>query len=161
RVLAQAKIPLKDAGACNTMRWALYTRLKATGLPIECGSGGLTKYNRTRLNLPKDHWIDAANVGRSTPHHLNCACVTPLIITAQGHGRRQTCLMDILGFPRTKPKGAKSVKGYQTGDMVKAVVTSGAKIGTFVGRVAVRATGSFNITTKQATIQGISHHCCR
>ncbi len=70
------------------------------------------------------------------------------------------CLMDILGFPRTKPKGAKSVQGYQTGDIVRAVVQKGIKAGTYVGRVAVRATGSFNITTKQGVIQGISHRSC-
>lgn len=39
RILAQAKAPLKDATAVNATRWALYERLKAIGLPIECGSG--------------------------------------------------------------------------------------------------------------------------
>ncbi len=47
RIQAQAKAPLKDAAAVNSTRLALFERLKATGLPIECGSGGLTKYNRT------------------------------------------------------------------------------------------------------------------
>jgi hypothetical protein len=51
----------------------------------------------------------------------------------------------------------KSVNGFQTGDMVKANVTSGKKVGVYVGRVAVRATGSFNITTKTETVQGISY----
>ena len=65
------------------------------------------------------------------------------------------------GFPRTGPKQAKRVKGFQTGDMVKAVVTSGVKRGTYVGRVSVRATGSFNITTKEGkTLQGMSHRQC-
>jgi 5-methylcytosine-specific restriction endonuclease McrA len=160
RILAQAKAPLKDATAVNATRWALYARLKATGLSLECGSGGLTKFNRTTRNLPKEHWLDAVNVGRSTPVHLFSVGVVPLLIRAEGHGRRQKCLMDILGFPRTSPKGAQSVKGFQTGDIVKAVVTSGAKTGTYVGRVAVRATGSFNVTTKQGTIQGISHRAC-
>jgi len=31
---------------------------------------------------------------------------------------------------------------------------------TYFGRVAVRATGSFNITTKTETVQGISHKHC-
>ncbi len=79
---------------------------------------------------------------------------------AKGHGRRQMCLMGKRGFPRTGPKGAKYVKGFQTGDIIRAVVTKGTKIGTYVGRVAVRATGSFNITTKQATIEGIDHRYC-
>jgi len=59
------------------------------------------------------------------------------------------------------PLDAKKVKGYQTGDIVKAVVTSGKKIGIHVGRVAVRATGSFDITTLTGTIEGISHRFCR
>src|SRR5262249_15566380 len=111
-------------------------------------------------NLSKEHWVDAACIGKSTPLRLALADVVPLQIEACGHGRRQMCLMDILGFPRTRPKGAQSVKGFQTCDIVKAVVTSGAMTGTYVGRMAVRATGSFNVTTKQGTVQGISHRAC-
>jgi hypothetical protein len=159
-VLAQAKVPLKDAAAVNMIRWALNARFKVLGLPVECGSGGLTKFNRTTRELPKDHWIDAACVGRSTPVHLSLAHVVPLHIAAEGHGRRQMCLMGKYGFPRTGPKGAKYVKGFQTGDIVCAVVTDGKKVGTYVGRVAIRATGSFNVTTKQATIEGIHHRSC-
>src|SRR5215468_7688863 len=44
-VKAQAKAPLKDAAAVNTTRWAQLNRLKSIGLPIETGSGGLTKFN--------------------------------------------------------------------------------------------------------------------
>lgn len=160
RILVQARAPLKDAAAVNVTRWALFERLQATGLPIECGSGGLTKFNRTVRGLPKEHWIDAACVGKSTPERLTIRQVNPLLITAEGHGRRQMCLMDKRGFPRTRPKQAKYVKGFQTGDVVRAVVTSGKKVGTYVGRVAVRATGSFNITTRYATIQGISSRTC-
>src|SRR2546425_8930274 len=53
KILAQAKSPLLDAAAVNATRWALYARLKMFELPVECGSGGLTKYNRTQRNLPK------------------------------------------------------------------------------------------------------------
>ena len=42
---------------------ALFQQLKQTGLPIEVSTGGRTKYNRTRLGLPKTHWLDAACVG--------------------------------------------------------------------------------------------------
>lgn len=62
RILAQAKTPLKDAAAVNATRWHLFERLKATGLPLETGSGGLTKYNRAQRNLPKTHWLDAVCV---------------------------------------------------------------------------------------------------
>ena len=161
RILTQAKAPLKDAAAVNATRWELFRRLQDLGLPIECGSGGLTKYNRSLRELPKTHWLDAACVGQSTPQTLQITGVRPLLITANGHGCRQMCRMDKYGFPRTGPKEAKFVKGFQTGDIVKAIVTSGKKVGTYVGRVAVRATGSFNITTEQGTVQGISYKHCK
>jgi len=161
RILAQAKAPLKDAAAINATRWALFERLKALGLPVECGSGGLTKFNRTTRNLPKTHWLDATCVGKSTPEFLQIKGVMPLRIRANGHGCRQLCLMDKRGFPRTKPKQAKRVKGFQTGDIVKAIVPAGKKVGTYIGRVAVRASGSFNITTHAGTIEGISHRFCK
>jgi 3-dehydroquinate synthase class II len=48
-----------------------------------------------------------------------------------------------------------------TGDIVKAVVTKGKKVGSYVGRVAVRKTGNFNIKTKNDTVQGINYKYCR
>jgi 5-methylcytosine-specific restriction endonuclease McrA len=70
RVLAQAKTPLKDAAAVNTTRLALHSRLTTLGLPVECGSGGLTKWNRVSRDLPKTHWLDAVCVGQSTPESI-------------------------------------------------------------------------------------------
>ena len=161
RILAQAKASLKDATAVNATRWELYRRLQALGLPVETGTGGSTKHNRVQRGYPKIHWLDAACVGASTPQSLNPAGVVPLVITATGHGRRQLCLMDRRGFPRTKAKQTKRVKGFRTGDMVKAVIPNGVKPGTYVGRVAVRASGSFNITTKEGkAMQGISYRHC-
>lgn len=121
----------------------------------------LLYYSRTLRELPKAHWIDAACVGRSTPLVLSCQQVKPLFIKATGHGIRQRCLPDRYGFPRTSAKGARQVKGFQTGDIVKAIVPTGKKVGTYVGRVAVRSSGSFNITTHTRTIQGISSRHCR
>jgi 5-methylcytosine-specific restriction endonuclease McrA len=45
-VQTQAEQSFKGAAAINTIRWALYERLQNTGLPIEVGTGGRTKYNR-------------------------------------------------------------------------------------------------------------------
>lgn len=154
-IQAQARLPLKDAAAVNSTRWALYQRLVATGLPVEAGTGGRTRFNRTRLGLPKGHWTDAASVGASTPEVLDVQGVNLLRITATGHGSRQMCRMDMYGFPRTGPKQSRVVKGFQTGDMVKAVVTTGKKVGTYTGRVAVRTSGSFNVTTATGTVQGL------
>jgi hypothetical protein len=68
--------------------------------------------------------------------------------------------MDAFGFPRTNSKQAKQVKGYRTGDILRAVVPNGKKTGTYIGRVAVRTSGSFNITTAHGVVQGISHRSC-
>ena len=159
KILKQAKRPLADAAAVNTTRWALFKVLKETGLTIETGSGGLTKFNRSQQKLEKTHWIDAACVGKSTPI-LNIKGIKPLLITATGHGSRQSCRPDKYGFPARYVPRFKFIFMFQTGDIVKAVVTTGKKIGTYVGRVAVRTTGSFNISTNNGLIQGISYKYC-
>lgn len=160
RILAQTKTPLKDAAAVNTTRWALFNKLKAIGLSVETGSGGLTKFNRIKRDLPKAHWIDAACVGQSTPEVLHTDGIKPLNIKAMGHGKRQMCRVDKYGFPRTAAKSQKVVKGFQTGDIVKAVVTKGKKTGVYIGRVAVRISGYFNITTHNGVVQGIGYKNC-
>ncbi|MDP5339644.1 MAG: RNA-guided endonuclease IscB [Nodularia sp. (in: cyanobacteria)] len=159
KILGQAKRPLADAAAVNTTRFALLEILKATGLPVETGSGGLTKFNRHQQKLEKTHWIDASCVGQSTPI-LNIKGVKALLITANGHGSRQSCRTDKFGFPSRYVPRFKFVKGFQTGDIVRAVVTNGKKVGEYVGRIATRSTGSFNISTKNGLVQGISYKAC-
>lgn len=158
----QRKQPLADAAAVNATRWKLKEVLESTGLPVEIGSGGLTKFNRKHLGISKSHWTDAACVGKSTPDTLNIQNYQPLLIKAMGCGSRKMQKCDQYGFPKGAPKlRQKSFFGFQTGDIVKAVVTKGKKIGTYLGRIAVRKTGSFNIKTKTETVQGISHKYCR
>lgn len=157
QIMAQVKQPLKDATAVNSTRWALFNQLKLTGLPVTTGSGGQTKYNRIRLELPKTHYFDAACVGKVDK--LIVLTTQPLLIKANGHGTRQMCRTDKFGFPSRYVPRDKFVKGFQTGDIVKAVVTSGKKVGQYIGRVAVRSSGSFNISAKEL-VQGISHKYC-
>jgi hypothetical protein len=149
KVAAQAKRPLKDAAVVNSTRWALLNALKTTGLPVTTGSGGRTKFNRTKLNLPKTHWLDAACVGQA--ENLKVLTNKPLLVKATGHGNRQMCRTNKYGFPSCHRTRCKFVKGFQTGDIVKAVVTAGKKIGEYVGRIAVRSNGSFNISTSVLT----------
>jgi 5-methylcytosine-specific restriction endonuclease McrA len=159
KVLAQAKRPLKDAAAVNSTRWALFTRLQETGLPVSTGSGGLTKFNRTRLGLAKSHWLDAACVGQVDS--LEILTSQPLSIKATGHGTKQACGTNKYGFP-IRHRSAESVHfGFQTGDIVRAIVTAGKKIGSYVGRILCRASGSFDIATKIGRVAGISHKCCQ
>lgn len=160
RILSQAKRPMADTAAVNATRWKLYGNLRQTGLLVEVGTGGRTKYNRTIRGLEKTHYWDAACVGASTPEQLITTGVKPLLIAAKGHGTRQQCRTDKFGFPVRYCSRTKFHKGFQTGDIVKAVVTSGKKVGAYVGRVATRATGSFNISTTGGLVQGISHKYC-
>ncbi len=160
RIMATAKQPLVDAAAVNSTRWALYRHLKQTGLPVETGTGGRTKFNRTSQQLPKTHWIDAACVGASTPQ-LQLEGVKPLQIVAKGHGTRQMCGTDKFGFPIRHRSRVQIHKGFQTGDIVKAIVTKGKKIGTYIGRTLCRSKGSFDITTATGRVTGISHKFCQ
>jgi 5-methylcytosine-specific restriction endonuclease McrA len=156
QIRAQAQQPLKDAAAMNTTRNALYEWLQTTGLSIEIGSGGLTKFNRARHGLPKTHWLDAACVGTSTPNPLRVAGVQVLQIRAMGHGRRQMCRTDKYGFPCQHKARRVAYFGFRTGDLVRAVVPHGKYAGTYTGRVAVRARGQFRIATVE-----VHHAYCR
>src|SRR6266567_1045312 len=162
RILAQAQAPLKDATVVNVTRWELFRRLKESGLPLETGSGGRTKYNRAQRNLPKTHWLDAACVGPSTPARLQTAHVFPLLIVATGRGHRRMCNTNELGFPVSYRQRHKRYFGFQTGDLVRAVVpVLLACRGTHVGRVAVRARGTFTISTKHGKITDVPHRFCQ
>lgn len=160
QLMQEAKKPLKDAAAVNTTRWVLSERLKTFGLPVESGTGGRTKYNRSVRHMPKTHWLDACCVGASTPIELHWHSVVPLLIEATGRHRRQMCRVNKYGFPDKAPKATSMVGGFRTGDMVRAVVPTGKKAGTYVGRIAIRATGSCNIKTRRETVQGIHVRYC-
>jgi 5-methylcytosine-specific restriction endonuclease McrA len=156
RIQAQAKAPLKDAAAVNTARWALVNRLKAW-LPVTTGSGGHTKFNRTRQGFEKDHWIDAACVGESGEQVQIRDGMKPLVITAKGWGKHQVVRTDKFGFPRGKAGLIKRVFGFSTGDIVKLVQPKGKYAGTYVARLAgIRATGTLDIKTAAGTV-GASH----
>jgi hypothetical protein len=137
----------------------LFERLKQTGLPIETGSGGRTKWNRTRFGLSKTHSLDAACVGKLD--RIEGGNRPVLSIKAMGRGSYQRTRLDAFGFPRGFLTRTKAHFGFVTGDMVKAVVTTGKKVGSYLGRVAVRSSGSFNIQGPGAVVQGISHKVCR
>lgn len=119
----------------------------------------LTKYNRDELGLSKEHYYDALSVGE-VPNSFNFLTDKILQISAKGRGSRQMCRMDSYGFPKTKPKGSKSVEGFQTGDIVKAVVTKGSKQGEYLGRVVIHSSGFFDIKTKNSSVMGIGHKYC-
>lgn len=161
KILAQAKAPLRDTAAVNATRWELFRRLQSVGLPIECGSGGLTKYNRTMRKLPKTHWIDAACVGKSTPETLQITTVKPLLIKAVGSGTRQMCQTDKYGFPKQHRQRRKKYFGFQTGDMVRAIIPEGRSkyAGIYTGKITVKASGTFKMRVNGKDIP-VNHKYC-
>ncbi|MBH2020093.1 MAG: HNH endonuclease [Burkholderiales bacterium] len=158
RIQAQAKRPFKDAAAVNATRWALVNALKTTGLAVETASGGRTKFNRSQFNIPKTHALDAACVGELDG--ITGWQKPTLCLKAMGRGSYQRTRLDKFGCVRGYLTRSKSVQGFQTGDLVKAEVPKGKKTGSYTGRVAVRASGSFNIQTRSGLVQGVSHRYC-
>jgi 5-methylcytosine-specific restriction endonuclease McrA len=158
-ILAYAKTSLRDAAAINSTRWALFQKLKATGLDMEAASGGRTKWNRHRLNIPKAHCLDAVCVGDVDA--VENWRQPALTVKSMGRGSYQRTRLTKYGFPRGYLTRCKSAFGFQTGDMVLAVVNTGKKAGTYWGRVAIRASGSFNIQSVTGLVQGIHHRFCK
>ena len=160
RILAQTMAPLKDAAAVNATRWSLFKALKATGVPVETGSGGRTKWNRTRLGVPKTHALDAACVGHVD--RLERWDRPMLGIKSTGRGSYCRTRLTRYGFPQGYLTRCKRVRGFQTGDLVEAKAPAGKNIGVNIGRVAVRTKGSFNLSsTAGVLLKDISYRYCR
>ena len=155
------KKSLRDSALINATRWKVYATLIKTGLPVECGSGARTKMNRISLNLPKTHYYDSCSIGKSTPTSLFFKTDEVLFIKNLGRGSYKRTTLDKYGFPRAYLPRQKYFFGFQSGDMVKAIVPKGKYKGTWYGSVACRNTGSFNINLKKGRIQGISYKYCQ
>ena len=159
RVLSRAKAPLRAAAAVNATRNAIVLALAATGLGVETATGGRTKWNRSRLGLPKTHALDGACAGEVDA--VEGWQVPTLAVKAMGRGRYQRARLDRFGFPRGHSLRQKQVRGFATGDLVRAEVPSGKNAGVHVGRVAIRASGSFNVQTSAGVVQGVGFRHCR
>ena len=150
----------KDAAIVQSARNYMVREISKFVADTTTHDAWLTKYNRDELGLPKQHYYDALSVGE-TSSKFNFLTDKILQISAKGRGSRQMCRVDRYGFPRTSAKASKSVKGFQTGDIVKAIVPKGLKReGEYLGRVIVRSNGGFNIETNKETTQGIGYKYC-
>jgi 5-methylcytosine-specific restriction endonuclease McrA len=159
RVLSRVKRPLRDAAAVKTTRTALTTLLRSRGFVAVSSTGGRTKFNRTRSGMPKSHALDALAVGPID--HVGGWPGRTQVIRCAGRGRYRRTTLDRFGFPRGTATRKKRAHGFATGDLVRAVVPAGKKAGTHTGRVAVRARGSFNITTAGGIVRHIHHRHVR
>ena len=158
--LEPKKLP-KDAAIIQAARNYTITNIRKIIPDTTSHDAWLTKYNRENLNLPKEHYYDALSVGEIPQNNSYYFSTDKILsISAKGRGSRQMCRMNRFGFPRTAPKGSKSVKGFQTGDIVKAVVPKGSKQGTYLGRVITRSNGKFNIDYGKDLLDSINHKYC-
>lgn len=158
--LEPKKLP-KDAAIIQAARNYTITNIIKIIPDTTSHDAWLTKYNRDQLGLPKEHYYDALSVGEIPQNNIYHFSTDKILsISAKCRGSRQMCLMNRFGFPRTAPKGSKSVKGFQTGDIVKAVVTQGKKQGTYLGRVIIGSRGYFNIDCGDRLIENISYKYC-
>ena len=128
KILQQAKQQLKDGGAVNSTGWALFRTWKNI-LPITTGTGGQTKYNRTRVKLPQQNWIDAACVGEIET--IKLVTQQPLRIKATGWGTRQMWGTE-RGFPSRHRERNQIHFGFRTDEIASSVVTNGKKVGEYV-----------------------------
>lgn len=156
--LTPKKLP-KDASIVQLARNYMVKEITKLVPNTTLHDAWLTKYNRDELGLPKQHYYDALSVGE-VPSKFNFYTDKILIISAKGRGSRQMCRVDKYGFPRTSAKASKSVEGFQTGDIVKAVVTKGSKAGEYLGRVIIHSHGCFDIKTKNGLAQSIGYKYC-
>ena len=157
--LEPKKLP-KDAAIVQSARNYMVKEITKIIPDTKSYEAWLTKYNRDELGLHKEHYYDALSVGE-IPSNFYFNTDKILVISAKGRGSRQMCHMDSFGFPRTSAKASKSVKGFQTGDIVKAIVPSGSKQGEYLGRIVVRSRGYFNIETKSSLSLDIGYKFCR
>ena len=158
---AQARKPLRDAAMMNATRWRLYEQLKATGLPVEGGSGARTKMQRLAHGLPKEHYYDALCVGKSTPEQFTQMPAYVQVWAAKGRGNRQRCRTDKNGFPIRHLSRQKNPWGFQTGDLVQATIPRGKYTGTWTGRATVKVSGQIRIETPSEVHPTTSYRHCR
>lgn len=130
---------------------------------VECASGGRAKYNRTKLQLPKDHHYDALCVGQVPEEgYKDQTKGYVLHIKAIGRGSRFRGKINKCGIITIKLKRSPKKRfGFQNGDIVAADVPKGKYAGHHVGRVMTRARGSFDIRRTDGTLVGVNYKYCR
>lgn len=140
-IIKYAYRPLKDTAAVNATRNKLLLELLHAGLAVETSTGGMTKYNRCRLDIPKTHVLDAVCTGViNKVYHWQRRTT---VIKAVGRGKYKRTISDKYGFPKYRLSRSKRHYDFATGDIVKV----SRREYRYVGRVSVRASGKFNLQT--------------
>lgn len=138
-------VNMRDVAAVNATRWRVYEMLLGYwGDRLEVGSGARTKFNRRRGGYSKEHWIDAACVGKSGDGVVLDEGMSPLMIKAvgwRGSGSglvgRQMVNTDKYGFPKGRAKGSRSRGGVTSGDLVMIWKHEWSNIGPYIGHAGL------------------------
>jgi RRXRR protein len=121
--------------------------------------GGRTRWNRARFGVGKTHALDALCVGDLAG--VRPGTLKTLAIKASGRGDHCRTNWTKQGFPRGYKMRQKQVRGFKTGDRVRAVIPTRLKTaGIHVGRVQVRTSGSFDIQTREREVEGVNAKYC-
>lgn len=146
QIKAQSKVPLKDAAAVNSNRFAIVKTAKELCFDVKCWTGGRTKFNRCQQGLDKSHSIDAACVGESGAS-IKIKTNQPLIVICKGHGSRQARRVNASGFPAVR--NAKQIFSHAaTGDLVQVLLPKDRKNvlkGTYKTRVKTPTTKGIEV----------------
>ena len=144
----------------NSTRKYLLKELSKLCHDIETGTGGQTKYNRTKLGYQKDHHFDALCVVEVPEDGYKNTNQKVLVIKAMGRGSRLRGNINTCGiittkyydrhkcYVRTDDKTGE-VCYFQSGDIVKAVIPNGKYTGTYIGRITIRKSGTFAIKVSE------------
>jgi hypothetical protein len=150
-----------EAPSPQPLRLKIDPGSKTTGLALVNDQNGEVVWAAELSHRGAEIKQALSTVGTSTPAQLKTAQVVPLLIEACRRGHRRMMLVGKRGFPRGYRRRRKRYFGYQTGDLVRAVVPERYVCrGTHVGRVAVKAKGTFTVTTSRGKVTDIPHRYC-
>ena len=117
------------------------------GFAVRTWTGQLTSLNRARFALSKTHALDALCVGDVAM--VSGSAQPVLWVRAMGRGHRRMSTSNRFGFPIAHRSRCKEMFGYQTGDIVRALIRRGPTELSLVGRVTVRSTPKFQLNGRR------------
>lgn len=184
-IAKHAKTPLKDAAAVNSSR-KMTLSLVSDLLTTSTDSGAKTKMNRQQQNIDKAHWTDAACVGDvpklifkvNQPLLVKCGghgTRQDIRVNKYGFpvGWRNKQGSGFFGFksgdmavveipylewsyvPKAKP--TKKEANRVVWGMTNKKLTPNKRYGRYFGVVACRASGSFNLSTPEGTVEDVNY----
>ncbi|MCE6959578.1 HNH endonuclease [Cereibacter sphaeroides] len=171
KILAGLQRPLRDAAAVNSTRNALFTALRKRFPEATGWSGGRTKWNRSRLGIPKTHALDAVCVGE-VEAVVRWSETPVLQIRATGRGGHQRVMSKPCGFPKRDAKDPRQVaiktrrftapdgRSVRTGDHVAARLWK-QRNKLVYGRIQIRANGCFALDYGSGSVGSLPHRFVR